>query len=537
MAPSSVHLPNGQNLTVTPIFGGLSFKPVDQNINRSAFPPGWTITLNEEEHEPTPPSDQAGNTWDFDSPFTSRRALIHRYKRPTLQNDHLFISSISSPSAHDFKPPSSPTRQLAMMLWASLWWYFHQPEPDPRILNDACKKTAVDGRPRGEWRININREGLFKGKNVLAKLERMGLITTEDSSTAGPIDDENNMGWNQMFVSRRAFWQLDPRIFLFTLEPVLMNSPMPGNSPFPSRPGSPTRAGSPATEHFEPSAKAATTHHLTHSFGPFQSNSHLPTYYPPHPPQYVYTNNIRHPIRAKPYRQGETFYCRYVPSVGQYLSFRLASLAPYGVSRHGPWSSSKTASHSSGHPTPRHSLSDPVVPTLAHAEHEVESDVALLHRWMNDERVSHFWGEQGPVSHQEQFLKQGLSSRHSFPVIGCWDGKPFGYFEIYWVKEDVLGKHLGGEVGDFDRGIHFLVGEKEFRGPHRVRIWLSALTHYCWLADMRTSCVMIEPRVDNTKVAQYCYDVGFFKEREISFPHKQSNLMKIRRDAWEKPVI
>ena len=44
-----------------------------------------------------------------------------------------------------------------------------------------------------------------------------------------------------------------------------------------------------------------------------------------------------------------------------------------------------------------------------------------------------------------------------------------------------------------------LVGEQEFRGPHRAKVWLSALVHYFWLADNRTDTVMLEPRVDNEK--------------------------------------
>ena len=35
----------------------------------------------------------------------------------------------------------------------------------------------------------------------------------------------------------------------------------------------------------------------------------------------------------------------------------------------------------------------------------------------------------------------------------------------------------------------------------------------------------------------YLEDVGFFKEREISFPHKQAALMKIVRDGWTAPVL
>ena len=128
------------------------------------------------------------------------------------------------------------------------------------------------------------------------------------------------------------------------------------------------------------------------------------------------------------------------------------------------------------------------------------SDTQLLHDWMNQPRVSSAWGVQGPIEVQREFLTNGLNDKHSFPAIGCWDGKPFGYFEIYWVKEDKLGRFVTGrESSHYDRGIHALVGEQEFRGAHRVKIWLSALVHYCWLADLRTQRVLLEPRVDNRK--------------------------------------
>jgi len=47
------------------------------------------------------------------------------------------------------------------------------------------------------------------------------------------------------------------------------------------------------------------------------------------------------------------------------------------------------------------------------------------------------------------------------------------------------------------------------------------------------------PKTDNIehRLKQYCEEAGFYKEREISFPHKQSNLMKIRREAWDAPAI
>ena len=118
---------------------------------------------------------------------------------------------------------------------------------------------------------------------------------------------------------------------------------------------------------------------------------------------------------------------------------------------------------------------------------------------MNSPRVSQFWGCAGPQSTQEAFLRTNLTSNHSFPAIGLWDGKPFGYFEIYWVKEDILGKHLGDRANDYDRGVHVLVGEEEFRGKQRLKPWLTSLAHWAFLEDYRTNAMVLEPRVDNEK--------------------------------------
>jgi hypothetical protein len=124
MAPSLLHLPNGQTITVSTVFSGFSFKANDLNVHHSIFPPGWTIILetgdDDGEDEPQSPPDEREQIYGY----TKRPA--HRYKLPTLHNDNLFISSISNPSNTDFKPATSPTRQIAMMLWATLWWYFHQ---------------------------------------------------------------------------------------------------------------------------------------------------------------------------------------------------------------------------------------------------------------------------------------------------------------------------------------------------------------------------------------------------------------------------
>lgn len=122
MAPSIVHLPHGQTLTVAAVFAGLSFKSNELNLHRSVFPPGWTIIIEtQDELDPT-----SGDEDGEDNDGQSQEGHVHRYRTPMLHGDNIFISSVSNPRNSDFKPATSPTHQIAMMLWATLWWYFHQ---------------------------------------------------------------------------------------------------------------------------------------------------------------------------------------------------------------------------------------------------------------------------------------------------------------------------------------------------------------------------------------------------------------------------
>ncbi|EQL27880.1 hypothetical protein BDFG_09318 [Blastomyces dermatitidis ATCC 26199] len=553
-ASSLVHLPNGLSLSVTAVFGGVSFKLNEMAINPSVLPPGWTIVIRTEkghlnsqhEHE-HPSSSQSGASSAIPSRETSlsppgelsveesksntREGLRHgRFVKPTLNSDCLFISSISLPSSSQFKPATSPTRQIAMLLYATLWWYFHLPAPDPHISTEESKLTPDSGKPKGGWRVYIKRQGIFKGRHLMQKLERMGLIRTTDSFVGcGPADVHDATGWTNMFTSRRTFWQTDARIFLFKLSPRHITPP---TFEFP---GSPDRDSVSVTTDMSSTGTISPPENMNFVIprrrgDPFTSGSNLPTFFPPPPPEFIFTNGIRHPLRQKPPRQGEVFYTRYIPSLRQTLSFRVPILPSklssalgniqiyHKKSRSAPSISSTTGSE----------VVDP---------EDSPSDLELLSRWMNNPRVNKAWGVAGPQSVQENFLQAQFNSRHSFPAFGCWDGRPFGYFEIYWVKEDALGPLVPGPVGNYDRGLHCLVGEEEFRGPHRAPVWLSALVHFCWLADNRTETVMMEPRVDNTNMISYLQAIGFSKDGEVTFPHKQSALMRIRRENWEAPLL
>lgn len=201
------------------------------------------------------------------------------------------------------------------------------------------------------------------------------------------------------------------------------------------------------------------------------------------PQVYRMSGGRRHPLRA-PKPQGEV-YRRFDAKLGQWISLR----------------------------------------TL-----DIDLDLERFHRWQNSPRVLEFWQEGGTLEQHRAYLEKAAADPHTTTLIGCIDDEPFAYYEAYWAKEDRIAPFY--EVGDYDRGIHMLVGEESHRGPHKVESWMTALVHYLLLDDPRTQRIVAEPRADNAKMIGHMQRLGFWREKEFNFPHKRAALMVQSRENF-----
>lgn len=190
-----------------------------------------------------------------------------------------------------------------------------------------------------------------------------------------------------------------------------------------------------------------------------------------------------HPVRND--RKTGEFYKRSVPSIGKTISFR-------GV--------------------------DPVL------------DLETFHRWQNQPRVAFFWELAQPQAELATYLQKIHADPHMIPTFVELDGVPVGYFEMYWTLEDRLGPYY--DADPFDRGFHFLIGEKEALGFARTDAIVKSALHFLFLDDPRTQRVMAEPRHDNQKVLRYAESSGWTKLKEFDFPHKRAALLECRRENF-----
>lgn len=202
---------------------------------------------------------------------------------------------------------------------------------------------------------------------------------------------------------------------------------------------------------------------------------------------YTTTNNISHPKRFNP-ESGRLLYRRKLPGSNKIITFRVV---------------------------------------------EIEKDLETFYHWHHQPRVSEFWELAKPIDELEQYLKNALTDPHLIPSFVELDGKPVGYFEFYWAKEDRLGPYYDSE--DFDQGFHFLIGEKEALGFASTSAIINSNIHFLFMREPRTRRIMVEPRSDNNKVLRYM-GKHWIKIKDFHFPHKHALLLECSRERFFNEV-
>lgn len=201
------------------------------------------------------------------------------------------------------------------------------------------------------------------------------------------------------------------------------------------------------------------------------------------PVRYTLHHNRRHPVRA-PKPEG-VVYRRFMPTVGMTFSLRTVN---------------------------------------------VERDTDIFHYWQNLDRVAHFWDFKGTREQHAAYLTEQCADPHVHPLIGCFDDVPFAYFEVYWAKEDRIAPFY--DAGDFDRGLHLLVGNSDYQSTGKLRAWFNGILHYMFIDDPRTQRLVGEPRIDHTRHIAWMHRLGAYTLKEFDFPHKRAALVIVERETY-----
>ncbi len=162
---------------------------------------------------------------------------------------------------------------------------------------------------------------------------------------------------------------------------------------------------------------------------------------------------------------------------------------------------------------------------------EPHKDLDQFHQWHNQSRVSFYWELNQSQEELKTNMEKGLKDPHQIPMIVEIDEELVGYYEMYWVREDRLGPYYNSDA--FDRGFHFLIGNKKFLGHQITDSIVKCGLHLLYLDDCRTRRIMAEPRHDNQKVLKYAEaSIGWKNLKTFDFPHKRAVLLENSREVF-----
>jgi RimJ/RimL family protein N-acetyltransferase len=196
-----------------------------------------------------------------------------------------------------------------------------------------------------------------------------------------------------------------------------------------------------------------------------------------------------------------------------------------------------TAAHLEGW-IPGGCIGDPPRPTARTRFRRLDpvADLDLVHGWMHQPHVAAFWRLDVPRAELAAYLRGVAGGSHQEALIGCVDGLPVSYWEVYWAARDPLARHYAAEP--HDQGVHLLIGPPELTGRGLGRRLLEQVVAWQLAREPRTGRVVAEPDVRNARMIHVFERCGFVRETEVELPDKRAALMVRHRGAagTELPV-
>lgn len=158
-----------------------------------------------------------------------------------------------------------------------------------------------------------------------------------------------------------------------------------------------------------------------------------------------------------------------------------------------------------------------------------EGDAELVAAWMNDPEVAPYWELDGPVERVAAYLRDQVGSGHATPYLGCVDGTPMSYWELYRADLDPLSRHYRARPRD--AGVHVLLGPPAYRGRGLGPVLLRAVTDWQLHSDPYAQRVVAEPDVRNIRSVRAFERAGFRVASYLELPDKRAALMFRNREV------
>ncbi|WP_020573966.1 GNAT family N-acetyltransferase [Actinopolymorpha alba] len=155
--------------------------------------------------------------------------------------------------------------------------------------------------------------------------------------------------------------------------------------------------------------------------------------------------------------------------------------------------------------------------------HAIAGDLDVLVTWMNDPAVDAYWKLAGPRERTAAHLRAQKEAGHVTSLLGCLDGVPMSYWEVYWADLDPLSAAYPARA--YDGGIHLLLGPATARGRGLGATLLRDVSDRMFAAAPACERIVAEPDIRNRPSIGAFERAGFQRQADLALPDKWAALM------------
>jgi hypothetical protein len=160
---------------------------------------------------------------------------------------------------------------------------------------------------------------------------------------------------------------------------------------------------------------------------------------------------------------------------------------------------------------------------------DIDTDLDLIHDWVNQPYSQEFWNMCGPKEGLKEIYNSILSNPHGHSFMGLLGSKPICQIDVYQVLVDELSDHLS--VNQDDCGMHLLMAPniKFLRGLTK-----SVVTAFLkfYFSFPGAGVMYAEPDTQNHKAKKLLEYLGFAFLKEAALSYKTASIYKLTREDF-----
>lgn len=167
--------------------------------------------------------------------------------------------------------------------------------------------------------------------------------------------------------------------------------------------------------------------------------------------------------------------------------------------------------------------------SLVVIDHQDPTHVEFFHQSRRTSSPTSDLGMQGDSLEEDyEYLRRQNDDAHTIGLLGQFDGTLFGYFEVFWAKEDPLG--VASDAGDFDRGLNSSIGYSSFKSRRWLQACWSSLLHYIFLDEHRTENIIGDGVWGHELLGDASFEL--LEDEMVQLPHQRVHLTRYSRELF-----